>query len=1043
MTLPTANRSGRAHPRIPRAPTRPLPRPAAWASRSPLAAMAAIATVLALPPLPAHSQTVPPDEDWRQFTTEHFVVTHPAALSDLGARASVLAERAWDFLAGHFEDTPATPVHLLLTDHADIANGFASPAPFNRITIFARPPVEGGSISYFDDWLELVIVHELVHTFHLDMTGPVGKVVRALFGRLPTQWPAFPSAASPTWFVEGLAVWFESQYTGAGRVRGSWQEMVLRMAALEGDFAAAGRVEGASPVWPGGNRPYVYGSRYLAHMAGLHGEEALAGMARSVAGTLVPYRMNAAARDAFGVGVEESWRRWGEALADETRDLAAELAEWAPLTVGEEVEGAGRLAEQAIVSPDGSTLAWIRADGVDAAQIRVGNPDGSAARRLARVNSVGGSVSWEADGGLVFTQLDFIDRYRLYGDLHRVGPDGAVERITRGERISYADVAPDGLRAVAVREGGGSNALVMVDLATGAVTPWVEPRNDRHWAFPRWSPDGTRVVAVRWEAPARMDIVVLDGAGGVVAEVTRDRAVDTTPFWSPDGRWLLWSSDRTGIPNLFAAPVDGLEVGDPRQVTNVLGGASHPSVDPASRWILFSSYHADGWHIERIPWDPAAWFAPQPASPRFQGSGGRPAASGPVLLPGTGSVDIPPSGPYRPSSTLRPWYWQPLYRAAERGTDQSTQTHTVFEPFAGIATGGSDLVGRHAWSLAARLALDASRFAGNFGYSFRGLGNPVLGLSLSQSWDASSGTFVPGGATDEFFLVQRERAASLSTSFLRQRYRHAASLGFSGALVQEHLTIQRPTGEEGPALRDPTTTFFDLRTTLSAGNTQRRAFSISREDGVRAWVSGRLRHENGVEGDARGLAGMDRGYRELTGEVAAFRSLGRTGFANHVLALRLSGGIASGPGADQFHFDVGDAEGTTESVTGLGLFGGQSRLFPIRGYRANFRSGRIAWSSSAEYRFPIALIDRGMPFLPLFFDRLHGSVFFDAGNAWGPTLGQPRYDNPRRETLAGVGGELTLIVAPAYQRGIGVRFGTGVPLNGGDPVFHLRVGSAF
>ncbi len=1040
MSHSVADRPGRTDSRGPPMPRRPSPRPETLAIR---VALAAAAFLLALPPLAARGQTVPPDEDWRQFATEHFVVTHPASLTPLGVRAGELAERAWDFLAGHFDDAPAAPVHLLLTDHADIANGFASPAPFNRITIFARPPVDGGNISYFDDWLELVIVHELVHTFHLDMTGPIGRVVRALFGRLPTHWPTFPSAASPTWFVEGLAVWFESQYTGAGRVRGSWQEMVLRMAALEGDFAASGRVEGVSPVWPGGSRPYVYGSRYLAHMAGLHGEEALAGMARSVAGTLVPYRMNAAARDAFGVGVEESWRRWGEGLADESRDLAAELAEWAPLTVGEEVEGAGRRAEQAMVSPDGSTLAWIRSDGVDEAQIRTANPDGSGARRLTRVNSVGGSVAWDPDGGLVFTQLDFADRYRLYSDLHRVGPNGAVERITRGERISYADVAPDGRRAVAVREGGGTNALVMVDLATGAVTPWAPSRPGRHWAFPRWSPDGTRVAAVRWETPARMDIVVLDGAGGVVAEATRDRAVDTTPFWSPDGRWLLWSSDRTGIPNLFAAPIDGAEVGETRQVTNVLGGASHPSVDPGSRWIHFSSYHADGWHIERIPWDPAAWFAPQPTSPRFQGSGGRPAASGSVPAPAADRADLPPSGPYRPSATLRPWHWQPLYRAAERGTDDAGRIHTVFRPFAGIATGGSDLVGRHAWSLAARLALDASRFAGNFGYSYRGLGNPVLGLSLSQSWDATSGTIVPGGATEEFFLVSRERAASLSASFLRQRYRHAASFGLRGSLVGEDLSIQRPGGEEGPPLRDPTTTFVDLRATLSASNSQRRAFSISREDGVRAWASARIRRENGVEAESRGLAGMDRSYGELTGEASAFQSLGRVGFANHVLALRLSGGIAFGPGTNQYHFDLGDAEGTTESVTGLGLFGGQSRLFPLRGYRANHRSGRIAWSSSAEYRFPIALLDRGMPFLPLFFDRLHGSLFFDAGNAWGPTLGLPRYDNPMRATLASLGGELTLIVAPIYQRGIGIRFGMGAPLGGGDPVFHLRVGNAF
>ncbi len=205
-----------------------------------------------------------------------------------------------------------------------------------------------------------------------------------------------------------------------------------------------------------------------------------------------------------------------------------------------------------------------------------------------------------------------------------------------------------------------------------------------------------------------------------------------------------------------------------------------------------------------------------------------------------------------------------------------------------------------------------------------------------------------------------------------------------------------------------------------------------------------MRRENSVAADSRGVAGTDRSYGELTGEVSAFKSLGRLGFANHVLALRVSAGAASGPGADQFHFDVGDAEGSPEPVTGLGLFGGSSRLFPVRGYRDNYRSGRIAWTSSVEYRFPLALIDQGLAFAPLFFDRIHGSLFFDAGNAWGPVLGQRRYDNPRQQALASVGAELSVIVAPIYLRGINFRFGAGVPLNGGDgAVYYIRVGNAF
>ncbi len=998
----------------------------------------------------AVGQAVPPDDDWRQLSTAHFVVTYPEPLEDLARRAAPLAEGAWALLADRFVEVPDTPVQLLLTDHADIANGFASPAPYNRITIFARPPTDGGSISYFDDWMKVVLTHELVHTFHLDMTGALGGVIRAVFGRPPSIWPVFPSAASPTWFLEGMATYFESTLTGAGRVEGTWQEMIMRAAALEGEFGALEDVSGDSPVWPGGHRPYVYGARFMEHMAEVHGEAALGGFARSVAGLWVPYRMNAAARDAFGVSLRQSWQAWSEGMTAAYRTLPDELARSAPVTVGERVEDAGRFAEQAIVSPDGATLAFMRSDGVDAAQIRVSDPAGTNARRLTRLNGVGGTLSWAPDGGLVFTQLDFTDRYRLRRDIYRAELDGSVTRITRGARISYADASPDGRRALAVQEGGGTNVLALVDLTSGAVTPLTPAAPDRHWAFPRWSPDGTRIAAVRWEAPALMDIVVLDAEGNVVTEVTRDRAVDTTPFWSPDGSMLLWSSDRTGIPNLFAAVLSAEGPPEIRQVTNVLGGASHPSMDPAARWIYFSSYHADGWHVERIPFSPGDWFTPQPTSPRFDASRQAEMASVAEAADQAAERAVPDSiaaRNYQALPTLRPYYWFPLYRPAEQGTDQSGQARTVIARFAGIGLGGTDLVGRHSYNLAGRVAIDGSRFTGSFGYGYRGLGNPVIGLSLSQGYDASSRTLdvsYPDGSTGEFFLLERERAAQLSASFLRQRYRTSSALTVSGGLVQEYLTIQDPAGNAGPELRDSHRTLSQLRATLSASNTQRRALSISREDGLRAWASTRIRRQNGLDLDSRGALGVDRSYAEATGELSAFKSLGRLGFANHVLALRFSAGVASGPGANQFHFDLGDAEGSPEPATGLGLFGGSSRLFPLRGYRRNYRSGRTAWTSSAEYRFPIALLDSGLPFAPLFFDRIHGSLFFDAGNAWGPTLGVRNYDNPRRETLASAGAELSVIVAPIYQRGFGIRLGAGFPLNGGDgAVFYLRVGNAF
>ena len=97
--------------------------------------------------LPAAAQ-VPPDEAWRAVETEHFRVTFPAHLEDLGRRAGALAERAYRELTEAFREGPTARIDIVLTDHVDVSNGFARFWPSNRIVLFARPPADHLALAY-------------------------------------------------------------------------------------------------------------------------------------------------------------------------------------------------------------------------------------------------------------------------------------------------------------------------------------------------------------------------------------------------------------------------------------------------------------------------------------------------------------------------------------------------------------------------------------------------------------------------------------------------------------------------------------------------------------------------------------------------------------------------------------------------------------------------------------------------------------------------------------------------------------------------------
>jgi len=195
---------------------------------------------------------------------------------------------------------------------------------------------------------------------------------------------------------------------------------------------------------------------------------------------------------------------------------------------------------------------------------------------------------------------------------------------------------------------------------------------------------------------------------------------------------------------------------------------------------------------------------------------------------------------------------------------------------------------------------------------------------------------------------------------------------------------------------------------------------------------------------AVGSPDYDRSVDDVIAQVRVYQALGGPGFASHVLALRASAGAARGPGADAGHFEVGGAAGSLESLTGLTLFGGTSLFYPVRGYPEVSRSGRVAWSASAEYRVPLALVNRGAGAWPISLDRVVGALFADAGNAWGPELGIQGYQNPRRSTLASVGAEVSGQFLAGWTTSMLLRGGVGFPLVEGDgPRGYVRLGLSF
>lgn len=117
---------------------------------------------------------------------------------------------------------------------------------------------------------------------------------------------------------------------------------------------------------------------------------------------------------------------------------------------------------------------------------------------------------------------------------------------------------------------------------------------------PRWSPDGQRIVFQNIER-TKFDIRVVDLRSRNIHWVTNDLFQDLNPVWAPSGKYIYFSSYRSGGLNLWRKRVaqDGQPFGTPQQITAGAGQDVEISLSRDGKRLAFSilKQNADIWKL--------------------------------------------------------------------------------------------------------------------------------------------------------------------------------------------------------------------------------------------------------------------------------------------------------------------------------------------------------------------------------------------------------------------------------------------------------------
>lgn len=94
---------------------------------------------------------------------------------------------------------------------------------------------------------------------------------------------------------------------------------------------------------------------------------------------------------------------------------------------------------------------------------------------------------------------------------------------------------------------------------------------------PSFSPDGRKLAVTLGGVDGNLDIHVLDINSRRTTRLTTHRAIDTEGTWSPDGRHIYFTSDRSGGPQVYRVSAGG---GTPERVTFEGSYNARPRLSP-------------------------------------------------------------------------------------------------------------------------------------------------------------------------------------------------------------------------------------------------------------------------------------------------------------------------------------------------------------------------------------------------------------------------------------------------------------------------------
>jgi TolB protein len=241
--------------------------------------------------------------------------------------------------------------------------------------------------------------------------------------------------------------------------------------------------------------------------------------------------------------------------------------------------------------------------------------------------------AWSPDGRWIAFASNRTDNYEIYV---MDSSGGQLQNLTRHASDDFEPAwSPDGAQIAFISRRDGNNEIYIMEVAGILANPTCTALPDAFFVnesqpcapptrrlttsaidetAPAWSPDGRRMAFVQ-ESDRDSEIFTTsvnctDAVHGCPPDrynLSDNPARDRYPAWSPDGRYLAFASNRTGVWGIYVMRADGSQV---HLLTDGHAPAITPAWSPDGQHIVFAGrrggkddlyvMNADGSNVRRL-----------------------------------------------------------------------------------------------------------------------------------------------------------------------------------------------------------------------------------------------------------------------------------------------------------------------------------------------------------------------------------------------------------------------------------------------------------